>query len=131
MAKKIKKPRVARTRNANTMTESAFWSMIRSTLRQKSRWWKPIALCKQMAKRKYTGAKQGKFRQKWEYQCAGCLDWFAEKNINVDHIIPAGSLNCSLDLPGFVERLFCEVDNLQVLCSKCHDKKTQKEKKKK
>ena len=51
-----------------------------------------------------------------------------EKNINVDHIIPAGSLNTSQDLPLFVERLFCEQDNLQVLCMTCHDKKTLKEK---
>ena len=27
-----KKPKVARTRNAGTMTESAFWSFIRSAL---------------------------------------------------------------------------------------------------
>ena len=39
-----------------------------------------------------------------------------EKKINVDHINAAGSLRSSKDLPGFVERLFCEVDNLQVLC---------------
>jgi hypothetical protein len=37
-------------------------------------------------------------------------------------------LNCAQDLPGFVERLFCEQDNLQVLCVSCHDKKTLKEK---
>jgi 5-methylcytosine-specific restriction endonuclease McrA len=48
----------------------------------------------------------------------------------VDHIIGAGSLNCAADLPGFVERLFCEQDNLQVLCTECHDKKTKLEKEK-
>ena len=42
---------------------------------------------------------------------------------------PAGSLNCKEDLAGFVERLFCELDNLQVLCEKCHDVKTKLEKK--
>jgi 5-methylcytosine-specific restriction endonuclease McrA len=81
-----------------------------------------------MSKRKYTGPK-GKTRQLWEYQCAECSNWFPDKKINVDHIIPAGSLNNAKDLPGFVERLFCEVDNLQVLCSGCHDKKTANEKK--
>ena len=128
--KKTTKARVPRTRNAGTMTESAFWSFIRSALRQKSRWWKPISLCKQMSKRKYIGPKK-KTRQLWEYQCNQCKQWFPDKEINVDHIIPAGSLNTSLDLPGFVERLFCEIDNLQVLCSKCHDKKTKNEKTKK
>ena len=82
MAKKtIKKPRIARTRNAGTMTESMFWSMLRSALRQKSRWWKPIGECKKLAQR-----------------------------------------------APFVDTLFCEQENLQVLCKTCHDQKTQLEK---
>ncbi len=120
-----RKPKVERTRNNGTMTESMFWSFIRSGLRQKSRWWKPITQCKLNAKRAYKGPLK---RQKFEYQCNSCKNWFPEKKINVDHIHPAGSLNCANDLPGFVERLFCEVDNLQVLCEKCHDAKTKLEK---
>ena len=116
-----------KNRNAGTMTDSAFWSFIRSALRQKSRWWKPITECKMKARRAYKGPLK---RQKFEYQCNSCKDWFPEKKINVDHIIGAGSLNCSADLPGFVERLFCEQDNLQVLCTECHDKKTKLEKEK-
>jgi 5-methylcytosine-specific restriction endonuclease McrA len=126
--KTVRKPRAnaaPKTRNNGTMTESAFWSFIRSGLRQKSRWWKPITQCKLNAKRTYKGPNK---RQKFEYQCNSCKKWFAEKNINVDHIDPAGSLNCANDLPGFVERLFCETDNLQVLCSSCHNTKTQNEK---
>ena len=114
-------------RCAGTMTESAFWSFIRSALRQKSRWWKPITIAKANAKRAYTGANK---RQKFEYQCNVCKKWFPEKKINVDHIVPAGSLNCAEDLPGFVERLFCEVEHLQCICEKCHDVKTKKEKQK-
>jgi len=124
--KKAAKPRVPKTRNAGTMTESAFWSFIRSGLRQKSRWWKPITMCKLNAKRIYKGPNK---RQKFEYQCNECKQWFPDKIINVDHIVPAGSLNCAADLPGFVERLFCELDNLQVLCTDCHDKKTKNDKK--
>jgi 5-methylcytosine-specific restriction endonuclease McrA len=126
--KTSRKTNTPKTRNAGTMTESAFWSFIRSALRQKSRWWKPIAESKAKAKRKYTGPQKGRGKQKWEYQCASCLDWFPDKEVNVDHRIPAGTLRCANDLPGFVERLFCEVDNLQVLCSTCHNKKTQDEK---
>ena len=118
---KQSRSRVNRTRAAGTMTESAFWSMIRSTLRNKSRFWPPIKLCKTLSRRKYVGPKR---LQKWEYQCNLCKNWFAEKEINVDHIIPAGQLRSALDLPVFVETLFCEVDNLQTLCNSCHDLKT-------
>jgi 5-methylcytosine-specific restriction endonuclease McrA len=130
MAKKVivKKSRVEKTRNAGTLTESAFWSFIRSGLRQKSRWWKPISECKLNAKRPYKGPLK---RQKFEYQCNKCKNWFPEKQINVDHILPAGTLTCAQDLPGFVERLFCEQNNLQVLCESCHNVKTQLEKPKK
>lgn len=127
MPKKTPRTKTPKTRNAGTMTEAAFWSFIRSALRQKSRFWKPIKQCKDNAKRQYWGTNK---RQKFEYQCATCKKWFAEKHINVDHIKPAGSLNNAQDLPAFVETLFCEVDNLQVLCSSCHNVKTQLEKKK-
>jgi 5-methylcytosine-specific restriction endonuclease McrA len=125
---KTRKGAAPKTRNSGTLTESAFWSFIRSALRQKSRWWKPVSECKQKAKRVYKGTNK---RQKFEYQCNHCKNWYAEKNINVDHIIPAGTLTCANDLPGFVERLFCEVDNMQCLCTECHNIKTQNERKNK
>jgi 5-methylcytosine-specific restriction endonuclease McrA len=120
----VRKSRVPKTRNSGTMTESAFWSFIRSALRNKSRWWKPITECKQKSRRPYTGPNK---RLKFEYQCNECKGWYPEKQINVDHIIPAGTLTCSSDLAGFIERLFCEQENLQVLCTDCHDKKTANE----
>ena len=123
---KIPKKTVVKPRCHGTMTESAFWSFIRSALRQKSRFWKPITECKLKARRLYKGPNK---RQKYEYQCNSCNKWWIEKKINVEHITPAGSLSSSKDLPGFVERLFCEVDNLQVLCEACHNKKTANDKK--
>ncbi len=118
-------------RNSGTYTESMFWSFIRSALRQKSRWWKPITECKQKARRIYKGPLK---RQKWEFQCNKCKKWFKDKEVSVDHIKPVGTLTCANDLPQFVENLFCEIDNLQVLCSNgehsCHHIKTQKEKRK-
>ena len=125
-ARKPKKGAAPKIRNAGTLTESAFWSFIRSGLRQKSRFWKPITQCKMANRRTYKGPIK---RQKFEYQCNECKSWFPDKKINVDHIKPAGSLNCANDLPGFVERLFCEIDNLQLLCETCHNVKTQNEKK--
>lgn len=123
---KIPRTKSPKSRNSKSMTESQFWSFIRSALRQKSRWWKPITECKMKSRRAYKGPNK---RQRFEYQCNTCKLWFPEKKINVDHIVPAGSLNCAADLPGFVERLFCEIDNLQVLCEGCHNIKTKNEKK--
>ena len=125
VVKKATRTKLARERNAGTMTNAMFWSFIRSALRNKSRWWKPITQCRMSSRRAYKGTNK---RQKFEYQCNQCKSWFPDKKINVDHIIPAGTLTCANDLPGFVERLFCEVDNLQVLCEGCHNVKTQSEK---
>jgi hypothetical protein len=118
------KKRVERTRGAGTLTEAAFFSGIRNALRQKSRWWKPISIVKNKARRKYNGPNK---RQKFEYQCNQCKNWFPDKRTTVDHIIPAGSLRCFADLPGFVERLFVEVPGLQLLCDTCHTLKTKSE----
>ena len=119
-----KRKLVEKSRCAGTMSEAMYWSFIRSALRQKSRWWKPISVCKEKARRAYKGINK---RQKYEYQCKSCKGYFPDKEINVDHIVPAGALNCGQDLPGFVERLFCEVEHLQCLCKSCHDTKTQQE----
>ena len=117
--------KIPKTRNNGTMTESAFWSFIRSALRRRTIVWKPISKARENARRKYTGNNP---RRKWEYECNGCKKCFAAKEITVDHIIPAGKLRSSKDLPGFIERLFCEVDGFQVLCKECHDIKTKADK---
>jgi 5-methylcytosine-specific restriction endonuclease McrA len=122
MAKRVL---VAKTRNAGTLSESAFWSFIRSSLRRRTMVWLPIKQCKLKAKRPYKGINK---RQKFEYKCNVCKKYFPEKEISVDHIKPVGTLTCANDLPEFVENLFCEDDNLQTICSTCHDKKTLKEK---
>jgi len=123
------KSRVEKTRAGGTMTESAFWGMIRSMFRQKSRWWLPMRLCKEKARRAYKGKNKS---QKWEYQCAHCKNWFMEKEIAIDHLNEAGTLTCKDEVGDFVERLFVEEYGLQVLCNKrndgvesCHTKKTQ------
>ena len=128
MAKKrVVKSRVEKPYNHGTMSESAFWGMIRSALRQKSRWWKPISEVKKLAKR----TKKDGGRQKFEYQCAMCKGWFKDKEVQVDHIEESGALKGKEDVGDFIVKLFCEVDGLQVLCNKredgvesCHRKKT-------
>jgi hypothetical protein len=108
------------------MSKSAFFNMIRSGLRQKSRWWKPIAECKKAARRPYKGPNK---RMKWEFLCANCGLYHPDKNTVVDHIIPAGQLNSFEDLPEFCRKLFCEIEGLQCLCKACHQLKTNEERK--
>ena len=106
---------------SGTMTRAGYWGFIRSALRQKSRWWKPIQDCKRSARR--LNKSQNK-RLKYEFLCSECGDWFPEKQVVVDHVKAAGSLNKPEDLPEFVTNLFCEVDNLIVMCKECHAPKT-------
>lgn len=121
MAKAKRRTSVPRPRCGGKWTEARFFGFIRSTLRAASRRWDPLA--KQVflnSRRPYTGTDN---RTKWEYECAGCNQWFPAKQINVDHLVPCGTLRSYSDLPGFVERLFCEVDGLRLLCETCHEKR--------
>lgn len=108
-------------------TESQFWGFIRSALRQKSRRWPPVYQALADARRPSENTNNK--RLKWEYICASCKQWKPQKEVAVDHITPAGSLKSYDDLPGFVRRLFCEIDGLQVLCDECHSIKTLQERK--
>lgn len=76
------------------------------------------------------------------YTCYACGREFMRKHIAVDHINPVIPLDEAFTTwDKFVERLFCDKSNLQVLCSyklkekhnfhnepSCHYKKTQQEK---
>lgn len=117
--------KVPRTRGSETMTESQYWGFIRSGLRSKSRFWKPIQECKLLVRRPSQSENK---RLKYEYQCAICSEWFPEKEIEVDHIVPTGSLRSGDDLKPFVEKLFCETDGLRVLCEPCHAVVTKEQK---
>lgn len=116
--------RVTRTRNSGEWTESQYWSAIRSALRGKFRYWKVAQKALKNAERKYTGENA---RQKYEYQCVKCGQWFKRSDVEIDHIVEVGSLRCLDDLAGFVERLTPEdVNAYQVLDKKCHKEKTNK-----
>ena len=106
-----------------TMSKAAFFSMIRAALRNKSRWFKSISIAKERVKVAYTGSNK---KRKWMYRCEKCLELKDSKAINVHHKIECGSLNSFSDLPGFVERLFCDSNDLIVLCNNCHDNEHKK-----
>ena len=75
------------------------------------------------ARRPYVGDNK---RQKWEYACWICGGYFKGTEVQVDHIIPCGTLRVWDDLVGFVQRLFCEIEGFRVLCHGCHKTVTKK-----
>jgi hypothetical protein len=101
------------------MTESQFLAWIRSALRSKSLRWKPRTDALELARRPYKGDNK---RQKFEYQCAICQRWFKATDVVVDHYPKAaGSILKLEDVGEFCNNLYCEVDNLRILCSDDHD----------
>ena len=107
-------------------TQSRFFSFIRSALRSAFNRYPPKYEALKQARKEV----KGKGRQKWSYTCAACDGEFMQKDVQVDHRIPAGTLRSFDDLPAFCERLFCGVDGLDILCKGCHRIKTAEERKK-
>ena len=113
---KAKREKLPKTRNAGTWTETTFWSMIRSALRSKSRWWLPRLNALKKARRSSQSSNK---RLKWEFLCFKCKDWFPQTEVEIHHMVEAGSLKKAEDLPGFVERLFAE-EGWECVCKGCH-----------
>ena len=62
------------------------------------------------------------------YKCAHCGGGFKRAEINIDHIQPViDPLTGFVDWNTFIERLYCGVDGLQILCEPCHQTKTTEE----
>lgn len=64
------------------------------------------------------------------YLCASCGGFFVARDVQVDHIDPVVSPEEGFqDWWTYFNRLYCEADNLQVLCKQCHKEKTNAERK--
>lgn len=120
------RPAGEKTRAGGRWTEARYRSFITSLLRQGTRRWAP----KTDVDRKAT-TKRG-FRR-----CAECKEEVPVtahkngkkvKNTFIDHIDPIVDPEVGFtSWDDFIERLFCEEHNLQVLCGDCHEKKTLEE----
>lgn len=123
---KPKKEKAPLTRCGGTMTEAQYLAWIRSALRSKSLRWPPRGEALKLARRSYKGPNK---RQQWEYGCALCNHWYNAKQVVVDHHpVAAGSILSVEDIGPFANNLYCEVENLRVLCKPCHDIHTLAEK---
>jgi 5-methylcytosine-specific restriction endonuclease McrA len=119
---------VPKIRAHGTMTEAGYRAFIRSMLRRGSIRWKPKYVAKAMA-RHHEKLPNGRGRDVFHSLCAECEQLVPETSAVVDHIKPVVDPNVGFTTwDDFIERLFCEADNLQVLCKVCHDEKTAKEK---
>lgn len=116
--------RKPRTKAGNTMTEQGYIGWIRGWLRRA--WVKyPVRFqVMKAASRRVTGK-----RHKTEYLCDMCQDWFKGNEIEVDHINGCGSFTKLEDLPTYVAKLFCEPEDVRVLCKPCHRKHTAQQRK--
>jgi len=125
--------RVARTRNNGKWTEARFKSFIVGVLRAAMRKWGVFHDAKREAQRGFRVDKAtGKRRS--VYECAGCARLFKSDEVHVDHIQPVFDPTKRVealltDWTEVVNRMFCELDNLQVLCHTCHGIKTENERK--
>ena len=62
------------------------------------------------------------------YKCAHCKGEFKRKQVHVDHINPVIDIKKGFtNWDDFINRLFCKVEQFQVLCEQCHSAKTSTE----
>jgi 5-methylcytosine-specific restriction endonuclease McrA len=115
-------------RNDGKWTEARYHSFIVSALRYAFRKWPPKY---ETLKEAFTKVKKNSAsgRLARHFKCSLCKKDFPQSKIQVDHIFPIiNPKKGFIDWNTFVERLFCEKKNLQVLCKPCHKIKTNLEK---
>jgi 5-methylcytosine-specific restriction endonuclease McrA len=115
-------------RNGGEWTDARFRSFVTSALRAASRRWPPKfkALKEAFVGRK-TNKKTGKLAM--HYKCAKCKKHFVAADVQVDHVLPVVDPKVGfIGWDSFIDRIFCEIENLQVLCKPCHKVKTEEEK---
>lgn len=113
------------TRNGGWETEAEHMAKIRSALRGVSRFWKPALKALEGACRPYTGANK---RIKKEYQCVNCSMWYVRAKVEINHVVPCGTLKCYNDVPQFLTNMFVENSKgYEVLCKECHKLETKQQ----
>ena len=110
-------------------TEGRIRSFIVSTLRAGARRWPNKYETLQDA---FSGKKINpkSNREAKHYTCNYCQRDFPGKDVQVDHIVPVVDPETGFtSWDDYIARLFCTKDNLQVLCTECHNIKSAAERK--
>lgn len=109
-------------------TDAKWRSWVVSLLRRGSMRFPPRNEALRAAKtEKKINEKTGRMAQ--HYRCAECLQEFPAKEVQVNHIDPVIGDSGFIDWDTYIERMFCPVENLNVLCRTCHDVKSAQERK--
>ena len=118
-----------KTRDGGEWTDARFRSFVISALRAASRRYPPkYKALKNAFVGKKINAKSNKMAM--HYKCAACRKIFVAVDVQVDHIEPVVDPIKGFETWDiFINRLFCEIENLQVLCKPCHKTKTENERK--
>ncbi len=121
------RPSGIKTRCSGEWTQARYNTFVKGLLRQGTMKWKPIQDCK----------KEARIRRGW-YRCACCGEEIPStvvvnrkrvKNAIVDHINPIVPPETGFTTwDECIERMFCEEDNLQLICLACHNVKCLEEK---
>lgn len=121
------RPSGNKTRCSGEWTEARYRTFVKGALRQATMKWKPIQDCKKFAR----------IRRGW-YRCACCKEEIPStivvnrrrvKNAIVDHIKPIVDPRLGFTTWDVcIERMYCELDNLQLICLACHNVKCAEEK---
>ena len=116
-----------RTKNSGRWTDARFKSFIKSLLRAGTMRWGPKYDAIKLAfVKRAINKKTGKLCKL--HKCASCSDLFPQSAVKVDHILPVVDPKVGFTTwDSYIARMFCEVENFQVLCVYCHDKKTKSE----
>lgn len=101
---------------------TAFFTFLRGCLRKAwSRHPTKLNLIKKLRKQIPNPNPRGNKPTVWGATCSMCGQDFVLKDIQVDHVTPAGELNTTEDIQGFVERLlYVTEDDLRLCCKGCN-----------
>jgi hypothetical protein len=102
-------------------TKAEFFKYIRGTLRMG---WKryplKIEYRNSMVIPNFEGSGVTNPRVKKVGKCEICQNWFPQSALETDHIKPCGTIRDWETAGTFLHNMFCDKDNLRLLCCECH-----------
>jgi hypothetical protein len=120
---------MSKLRNNGQWTEARFNSFIKGILRAGSNKWPPKWKVR-TGSRRSRGIYLCNGYERKPHEVAASIRIKGKRYINVyvDHIKAIVGRSGFTTWDDFINALYCEVDNLQVLCKACHDAKSKAEK---